>query len=166
MLDDLAREVVEQGRHARIRTILSEVCQLTDMGFAAVARVTDRRWIACQVVDRIEFGLDPGDELAIATTICSDIRDSGEAVVIDYVDAHPNWRTHAIPALYGFQSYASFPIHLADGSFYGTLCAIDPAPHEVSGEAVLAAMERYAREIAALIEGGAGLDESAGRPLA
>ncbi|TPG17673.1 GAF domain-containing protein [Sphingomonas koreensis] len=121
------------------------------MGFAAVARVTDARWIACQVVDKIEFGLDPGDELDLKTTICNDIRLSGSAVVIDHVADHPDWRTHHTPVLYGFESYASFPIVLADGSFFGTLCAIDPAPRSLNSTDTIAAMQSLAKRAAAIL---------------
>lgn len=128
--------------------MLEEVCRITGMGFAAVAHVTSERWVACQVLDRIEFGLDPGDELAIKTTICDEIRASGQAVFIDEVAADPHWRTHSVPALYGFKSYISVPIILEDGSFFGTLCAIDPARSSVKLSEVLHAIEGFARDIA------------------
>ena len=111
-----------------ISEMLDELCRCTGMGFAAVARVTADRWVACQLVDRIEFGMSPGDELEINTTICNEIRQSGKGVFIDHVGADADWRTHHTPALYGFESYVSVPIVLGDGSFFGTLCAIDPAP--------------------------------------
>jgi GAF domain-containing protein len=38
--------------------------------------------------------------------------------------------------MYGFQSYISVPIILADGSMFGTLCAIDPRPARLSPEIV------------------------------
>ena len=34
--------------------------------------------------------------------------------------------------MYGFQSYISMPIILTDGSFFGTLCAIDPRPRKLN----------------------------------
>jgi GAF domain-containing protein len=34
--------------------------------------------------------------------------------------------------MYGFQSYISVPIRRADGSFFGTLCAIDPKPAKLN----------------------------------
>ena len=151
MLDRLAAGAVADGDDAEIRHILDEVCRLTGMGFAAVARVTDSRWIACQVLDRIEFGLKPGDELDPKTTICDDIRRCGRAVVIDHVSADLQWQTHPTPMLYGFESYASFPIELADGSFFCTLCAIDPAPRTVSDTTIVAAMKRCAAEAAAIL---------------
>ena len=149
--DSLVAGSVALGDDDEIRTILAEVCRLTGMGFAAVARVTDRRWIACQLLDRIEFGLKPGDELELKTTICDDIRQCGRAVVIDHVSDDREWRTHPTPMLYGFESYASFPIELADGSFFGTLCAIDPAPRAVSDRSIVAAMEGYAAQVGAIL---------------
>ncbi len=70
---------------AAVPTILEVVCRTTGMGFAAVARVTEDRWIACAVRDEIAFGLQPGGELKVETTICDEIRASRQAVVIDHV---------------------------------------------------------------------------------
>ena len=151
MKDQLAEDAVAQGDNDEIRAILEDICRMTDIGFAAVARVTDTRWIACQLLDKIAFGLQPGDELEIQTTICNDIRQSGQRVVIDHVDADIQWQTHHTPIMYGFKSYASFPIFLPDGSFFGTLCAIDPHPRAVSGAKVIAAMEEYSKRIAQIL---------------
>ncbi len=68
-----------------VPTILEVCCRTTGMGFAAVARVTEDRWVACAVRDEIAFGLKPGGELKVETTICDAIRASGNAVVIDHV---------------------------------------------------------------------------------
>jgi GAF domain-containing protein len=155
MTDGVAADVVREGEQAEIRAILNEVCALTGMGFAAVARVTDKRWIAAQVLDKIEFGLDPGDELDLKTTICDEIRASGKAVVIDHVAGSAAWRTHPTPILYGFESYVSLPIVLADGSFYGTLCAIDPEPRQLSAAETVAALEELAQRVADLLSKGA-----------
>ena len=151
MKDDFAADVARSGDNDAIRAILEDVGRATHMGFVAVARVTDDRWIAAQVLDRIGFGLEPGEELEVATTICSEIRGSGQAVVIDHVADHDDWRTHHTPALYGFQSYASLPIVLDDGSFFGTLCAIDPDPHDLSGPALVATLKGYAARVAAIL---------------
>lgn len=129
---------------AAVPTILDVVCQTTGMGFAAIARVTEDRWIACSVKDTIGFGLEPGGELQVATTICDAIRDSGTAVVIDEVAIDPTYRSHPTPALYGFQSYISMPIRLPDGSFFGTLCAIDPKPAQVSRPSVVGMFRMFA----------------------
>lgn len=149
--DAIANDVASLRDNDAVRRILDEVCGLTKMGFAAVARVTDSRWIACHVIDRIEFGLEAGDELALKTTICDEIRQSGQAVIIDHVSGEPAWRTHPIPMLYGFESYASLPIVLDDGSFFGTLCAIDPEPRALRSIELIALLQGYAQRIAAIV---------------
>ncbi len=149
--DDLAATAVLLGDDDELRAILALVCEQTRMGFAAIARVTEDRWIACQVLDKIEFGLDPGDELEVKTTICDDIRESGEAIVIDSVIDHPKWRKHHTPRMYGFQSYASIPVYLDDRSFFGTLCAIDPEPRQISGQQVFTALQAFAGQVGSIM---------------
>lgn len=128
--------------------ILEVVCRTTGLGFAAVARVTDTRWVCCSVRDEIDFGLKPGGELQVETTICSEIRDSGQRVVIEHVAEDPQFRDHPTPALYGFQSYVSVPIVRGDGDVWGTLCAIDPRPALLKTPAVLGMFELFAQLIA------------------
>ena len=125
---DYQADVAAIGRIPAVPTILDVVCRTTGMGFAAVARVTEDRWIACGVRDDIGFGLTTGGELPVETTICNEIRQSGEPVIINHADEDIGFFDHQTPVLYGFQSYISMPIILADGTFFGTLCAIDPKP--------------------------------------
>ncbi len=122
------------------------------MRFAAVARVTEDRWIACSVLDDLEFGLMPGGELQVETTICHEIRQSRQPVIIDEVDADPAWCRHQTPRMYGFQSYISMPIILADGSFFGTLCAIDPRPARLNNPQVVGMFRLFAELIARNLE--------------
>ena len=121
------------------------------MGFAAVARVTQDQWVACAVRDEIEFGLVPGGELVVSTTICNEIRGSGLPVVIDHVAEDPGFREHPTPKLYGFQSYISVPI-ITSGAFFGTLCAIDPRPNILSTKQTVGMVELFADLIARHLE--------------
>jgi GAF domain-containing protein len=150
-MDDLAQQSVDLGDDARLMAILERICALTGMGFAAVARVTESRWIACQVLDRIDFGMDPGDELKIHETICNEIRDSGEAVVFDDASDDIKWSRHPVPVIYGIKSYCSFPVYLDDGTFFGTLCAIDSAPRQVSDEAIVLSFSEFARQVGQIL---------------
>ena len=59
---------------------------------------------------------------------------------------------HPTPILYGFESYIALPITLSDGQFFGTICALDPAPAKVDRPEVIATMQRFAKEIAAILE--------------
>lgn len=129
---DFQEDIEDINRIPGIENLLRIVCHTTGMGFSAVARVTEEHWITCCVHDAISFGLKPGDELEIQTTICNEIRAAREAVVIDNVSEDPVYCEHHTPKIYGFQSYISVPIFRKDGSMFGTLCAIDPNVHKVS----------------------------------
>lgn len=115
-----------------VPSLLNTICQITGMGFAAIARVTQDNWIACSVQDNINFGLQPGDSLEVTSTICNEIRDSRELVVFDNADEDPIYRHHHTPLTYGIKSYISIPIYYNDGSFFGTLCAVDPEPKTIN----------------------------------
>ena len=145
------RDALSLCADAGVHEILEQLCALTGMGFAAVARVTDTRWIACQVIDQIDFGLDAGAELDIKMTICNDIRDSGEAVIIDQVSLDNAWRTHPVPMLYGFESYVSVPLVLSDGRFFGTMCALDSKPRSVSAPDLVRQFEDLASRVSAIL---------------
>ncbi len=117
-----------------------------------MARVTKERWVACAVRDEIAFGLLPGGELGVKTTICDEIRASGQPVIIDHVAADDHFRAHHTPALYGLQSYISMPIFLPNGAFFGTLCAIDPRPAKLNRPEIIGMFKNFAQLIAFHLE--------------
>jgi signal transduction histidine kinase len=130
-----------------VPTILEVVCRSTGMGFAAVARVTDDRWVACSVQDNIAFGLQAGGELKLETTICHEIRGHRQPVVIDHVAKDARYNAHHTPLMYGFQSYLSMPIYRRNGEFFGTLCAIDPRPAKLNTPETLGMFKLFAELI-------------------
>ncbi|WP_428427224.1 GAF domain-containing sensor histidine kinase [Pararhizobium sp.] len=146
--DNPAAAVDAIAQITAVPTILDVVCRTTGMRFAAVARVTADRWIACGVQDNLAFGLEPGGELKIETTICNEIRDHHEPVIIDNVAEDPTYSGHHTPAHYGLQSYISVPIMLADGSFFGTLCAIDTVPRTLNTPEITGMFQLFANLIA------------------
>jgi signal transduction histidine kinase len=146
--DDFAGDLDAIARIGAVDKILKMVCHTTGLGFSAVARVTETRWVACAVRDLIGFGLEPGGELEIASTICNEIRDSGELVVIDDAQIDPIYCHHPTPKQYGFRSYISVPINLPDGRFFGTLCAIDPKPAKVGAPETVGIVTLFAELIA------------------
>jgi signal transduction histidine kinase len=141
------QDIAAVGTIKAIPTILDIVCRMTGMRFAAVARVTEDRWIACSVRDDISFGLKAGGALKVESTICHEIRQNGKAVVIDHVAEDALYAHHHTPQTYGLQSYISMPIRLADGSFFGTLCAIDPEPHRLNTPETIQMFEMFAEVI-------------------
>jgi signal transduction histidine kinase len=145
--EDLQADVLDVQRVGAVWSILEVVCRVTGIGFAAVARVTEDRWIACAVKDDIAFGLKPGGELKVETTICNEIRQSGQEVVIDHVAEDPTFCRHPTPAMYGFQSYISVPIVRSNGAFFGTLCAIDPRPIKLRTPEIIGMFKLFAELI-------------------
>lgn len=143
-MDDVDDAVAAITRLDVVPRLLEVVCRTTGMRFAAVARVTPERWIACQVRDEMGFGLAAGGELQVETTICHEIMGHRKPVAIDHVAAHPVFCVHPTPARYGFQSYISVPLHRVDGTFFGTLCAIDPQPARVDTPATIGMFELFA----------------------
>ena len=140
--------------------LLEVICRTTGMGFAAIARVTEDRWITCSARDEILFGLVPGSELKVETTICHEIRQSGNAVVIDHVAENQEFKHHHTPAMYGIQSYISMPIMRRDGTFFGTLCAIDPRPAKLENPEITGMFTLFAELISFHLEAIEKLRES------
>ncbi|GLS58391.1 PAS domain-containing protein [Methylobacterium haplocladii] len=148
MPHDLQSDISAIESIEAVPSILEVVCRTTGMGFAAVARVTEDRWVACAVKDDIAFGLKPGGELKVETTICREVRQDSAVVVIDHASINEAYRTNPTPVLYGFESYVSMPIVLSDGTFFGTLCAIDPRPARVNTPETLGMFKMFAEIIA------------------
>lgn len=145
-------DVAAIGRLRVVPTILETMALSTGMRFTAVARVTDTSWTACAVRDEIAFGLRPGDELNLVTTICNEIRQHGREVIFGSASTDEHFRDHPTPKLYGFESYISIPIWRGDGSFFGTLCAIDPAPAKLDDPNLLRTLKLFAELIGAHLD--------------
>jgi signal transduction histidine kinase len=160
MPDDFEADVAAVQSIDAVRSILDVVCSMTCMGFAAVARVTGSRWVALAVRDQINFGLKPGGELKVETTICYEIRDSGAPIVIDNTAEDKIYCHHPTPRMYGFRSYISVPIVRRNGLFYGTLCAIDPEPRTLNTPATLSMFRLFAELIAMQLESAEQLTNS------
>jgi signal transduction histidine kinase len=128
----IAKDIAAVGRISLVPAMLNLLCENTGMGFAAVARVTHSTWTACAVEDRIKFGLGPGGQLEVNTTLCRESRAIRKPIVIDQASLDPIYRDHHTPRIYNIESYVSVPIVCRDGRYFGNLCAIDPNPAQVS----------------------------------
>ncbi|QFT62861.1 GAF domain-containing sensor histidine kinase [Roseivivax sp. THAF30] len=135
-----------------IGTILDTVMLATNMRFAGVARVTADRWVACRTVDEVKFGIAAGDEIPIESTFCQTVRDTSEMVVFGNATTDAVYKGHPIAAAFGIVSYASAPIFRSDGSFFGTLCAIDTDPKDVDNPRSVAMLQMFADLIGRSLE--------------
>ena len=144
----LAADIEAIGRIASVPAILRLVCEITGMGFAAVARVTDGTWTACALRDGIGFGLQVGGQLDLHTTLCHEARLSRSTIAFSQASLDPVYKDHHTPRIYGIESYFSTPIALKDGTYFGNLCAIDPSPGRVSDPRTIEQLELFAELIA------------------
>lgn len=147
-----AADIATIGRISAVPAMLRVISDMTGLRFVAVARVTDQTWTACAVLDELAFGLGVGGELDLTTTLCHEIRSSHVSVVIDEASQDPLYRTHHTPLMYKFESYISVPVFRTDGSFFGTICALDPKPASLRSSAIQSTMESFARVLSLQIE--------------
>lgn len=144
---DFQADIEKLAGSELVGTILETVMLATDMRFAAVARVTTDRWVACRTVDEVNFGLAEGDEIEIQSTFCQSVRETSQKVLFSDVATDKIYKNHPIAAKFGIVSYASIPIHRSDGTFFGTLCAIDTVPRDVQHPRAVAMLEMFAEII-------------------
>lgn len=55
-------------------------------------------------------------------------------LLINHASQHEDFRDHPGLHKYGIESYIAVPLYRRDGECFGTLCALDPRPAELSGE--------------------------------
>lgn len=149
---DLSYDISTIAKVEAVPLILNMVKHVTGMRFAAIARVTETRWVACAVDDSIDFGLMPGGELVLETTICHEIRQHHKPVIFKHASEHPVYSAHHTPRTYGLESYVSIPIIRTNGDFFGTLCAIDEVPARFDEDAVCKTLTLFAQLIAVQLD--------------
>jgi len=149
---DLTHDIRTIAKIEAVPLILNMVKHATGMRFAAIARVTETKWVACAVDDSIDFGLIPGGELVLETTICHEIRQHHKPVIFKNASEHPVYSTHHTPRTYGLESYVSIPIIRTNGDFFGTLCAIDEVPARFDEDAVCTTLTLFAQLIAVQLD--------------
>ncbi|MFS2072301.1 ATP-binding protein [Pseudomonas sp. CT11-2] len=152
-------DIATISRISAVPVVLQVIGELTGLRFAAVARVIDNTWIACAVLDRLDFGVQVGDELQLVSTLSEEIRRGQQSVVIDKVSEDPLCRDHP------FESYIAVPVFRTDGRFFGTLCALDPDPAPLKSSTIQSTMESFARMLALQIEADENLQRTEAAPI-
>lgn len=150
--EEIARDVAAVNHLQAVPTLLEVLCESTGMRFAAVARVSENTWTACVVKDAISFGLTPGAQLDLETTLCIESKRSNAPIVIERASTDPRYCNHHTPRHYKIESYVSVPIVLPDGRYFGNLCALDPAPAKVADPKVLSMFTRFAALIGMMLD--------------
>ena len=70
-----------------------------------MARLVDRRWIACAILNESDVALDVGGELDFDSTICKEIQRQTKPVAVDDFEQDPVYCRHAFFQRYPFRSY-------------------------------------------------------------
>lgn len=138
-----------------IPLILRMVKAITGLRFAAVARVTESRWIACAVDDDIGLELDVGSERVSAQTLCDQVRQMRRSLVYGkgfYELTQSDYPVSAPGDIPSAHSHISIPIITADGQFFGTLCALDTASVVLNEQSVVNTLELFAQLIASNLD--------------
>ncbi len=144
----ISRDIADIQSLDQVPMILDVCARVTGMRFTAVARVTDTKWITCASVDHSAFGLTPGDEIDLDRTLCAAVRKGRTLVAVDDVEREPGFDRDGASRLYGYRSGVSVPIFRGDGTFFGTLCAIDPEPRVLSDGGIVPMFRLFAEMIA------------------
>jgi len=143
-VDHLQADIAAVARISAVPTILRVVSQVTGLRLALIARVTRESWVACAVLDEMGFGLGVGDQLEVATTLCSEVRDTHEPIVIEHASREPEFCDHPTPRLYGLESYIAVPIFRPNGEYFGNVCALDSRPATLRDDKTLSMMKLFA----------------------
>lgn len=143
MTQGVETDIATINRISAVPAILQVISEMTGMRFAAVARVTPTSWTACAVLDNLGFGLKPGGELDLVSTLCFETLGSHQPIIIDNVSEDPLYHDHHTPKIYHFESYITIPVFRTDGSFFGTICALDPEPAQLKSSTIQTTMESF-----------------------
>lgn len=149
---DFQADITMLAESRLVGTILETIMFATNMRFAAVARVTRDRWVACRTIDKVDFSLAAGDEIEIESTFCQSVRETSNKVIFNDSATDDDYGRHPIAVKFGIGSYASIPIRRSDGSFFGTLCVIDTVPRDVKDPRAVAMLEMFADIIGQSLE--------------
>jgi signal transduction histidine kinase len=115
-----------------VMMILRTLCDITDLRYSVVARLTEESWTACAIYDNMNFGLSPGDGLELRTTYCNTIREQSAPLLVRHASREPEFQNHPALKHYAVESYIGVPLYRENGEYFGVLCALDTEPKSIS----------------------------------
>lgn len=110
--------------------------QRLGFGLWMITRAEGDDWIILQTDGT---GVDPGAVLRWRDSLCCEmVKNNGPRIAPD-ISAVAAYRNRPITRQVPIQAYIGVPLMLADGSMFGTLCAVDPRPQpsEIADETAL-----------------------------
>jgi signal transduction histidine kinase len=112
-------------------TYLSAIQHLLGVRGVLITQLVDGA-ITISASSSTEWELPPGKGFAFEGSFCQYVQNSGAPLII--ADALHDTRVNniAMRSELGIRAYLGVPIYMPDGSFYGTVCAVDPLPRAFS----------------------------------
>jgi len=111
----------ESAAHA----VLSYLHKRMGFGLWMVTRTEGKEWIVLQTEDH-GYDVSPGTVFLWADSFCSEMVAGRGPHIAPDSDKVPAYAAAAIGQQVPIKAYVGFPLTKADGSLFGTLCAIDP----------------------------------------
>lgn len=150
--DEVARDIAAMAGLSAIPTILRIVCEMTNLEFSAVARVTETTWTACAVHDALATGIKPGHQLPVRTTPSPSAIPARTPITIDRATIERSLAEDSLLRRHNVESYIAVPIILMDGRYFGELLAFDRTHVAVSDPRFASMFSGFARLIAVQLE--------------
>jgi signal transduction histidine kinase len=112
-------------------TYLAAILRLLGVRGALITQMVDNT-ITLSASSTANWELPPDKDFAFEASFCQHVRASGAPLSIS--DALLDTRVNdiAMQKELGIRAYLGVPIYTLDGSFYGTVCAVDPLPRTFS----------------------------------
>ena len=136
MASIIEKDIAAVSRIAAVGMILETLQKLTGLRLSIVVRVDDNSWTACAVLDNLNFGLNPGDQLELSTTYCNTARINAAPLIVKHASRNEDFKDHPGYKIYGVESYIAVPLYRQNGDCFGVMCALDLEPREFSEELV------------------------------
>lgn len=107
------------------RAVLAYLHQRLGLGLWMLTRTEGEDWIVLQVEDH-GYGVEPGAVFRWADSFCCEMVAGHGPRVAPQADQIPAYAAAALGQMLPIKAYIGVPLTKADGSLFGTLCAIDP----------------------------------------
>jgi hypothetical protein len=146
---------LKAGPFAEFHSAAAELFDLLHerLGFSLwlIARIDADRWVIDQARDE-GYGIGVGDSFAFSDTYCARmVEGTGPHFAPESADV-PCYAEAAIGKELPIAAYIGVPLRRADGSLFGTLCAIDPSPQPPTVGEDLPLVELGGRILSSLLE--------------
>lgn len=126
------------------KAVLAHLHERLGFGLWMTTRTSEPHWIVLNTEDH-SYGVEPGSVFNWADSFCSRmVIGNGPHIAPNSVEV-PAYASAKIGTQVPIGAYIGVPIHTCDGSLFGTLCAIDPAPQLVDVESELPKLQLFAR---------------------